>query len=182
MPDNDYAWLRYTDLQERSEKAHYLNDYAWGIESALNYLLNAIETGTVPSNPAVIDAALNRAIASGARLRRSRSLALKKWVLPAESMSTNGAAEARIELARIGSAVSEADEKILLDTGLGYTDREIANRQASTPGAIRVRLSRLRHKLAAKRHSVTHPAAGREIASLIYGERRPDSQPVHRVA
>ena len=51
MSKSDYAWLRYADLQQRSRKAQNFNDYAWGIECALNYLLNAIETGTVPSDP-----------------------------------------------------------------------------------------------------------------------------------
>ena len=182
MSDSDYAWLRYADLQQRSEKIQKLNDYAWGIESGLNYLLNGIETGTVPANSAGIDAALNRAIASGARLRRSHSLALKKWVLPAESMSTNAAAEANIELARIGSAVKEADEKILFDAGFGYTDREIANRHASTPGAIRVRLSRLRLKLVTKGHLVTRSAAGRKTSHPTYVVHDSDSRRAHQAA
>jgi DNA-directed RNA polymerase specialized sigma24 family protein len=36
-----------------------------------------------------------------------------------------------------------------MDTGIGHADREIAARRNSTPGAVRVRLSRLRLKLAA---------------------------------
>jgi DNA-directed RNA polymerase specialized sigma24 family protein len=146
MSSIDYAWLRYADLQQRSRRAYFFSDVAWGIESALNYLLNAIETGTAPSNPEDLDAILNRAIASGARLCRSRSLALKIW-LPAESNSTTSPAEANIELARVECSVKEADKQILLDAGFGYSDREIATRHTSTPGAIRVRLSRLRLKL-----------------------------------
>lgn len=155
MTNVDYSWLRYADLQLRSRDTHHFSDISWGIESALTYLLNAIETGTVPSNPEDIDAAVNRAIASGARLRRSRSMALKKWVLPPESTSTNGAAEAHVELTRIGLFANETDEQILLDAGFGYTDREIADRHTSTPGAIRVRLSRLRLKLTSR----SRPAA-----------------------
>jgi DNA-directed RNA polymerase specialized sigma24 family protein len=45
--------------------------------------------------------------------------------------------------------VSSNDRAVLLDAGVGYTDREIAERRRSTAGAIRVRLSRLRLKLAA---------------------------------
>ncbi len=73
MANSDYAWLRYAELQQRSKKAQDFNDYTWGLESALNFLLNAIEAGTLPSNPADLDAAINRAVASGARLCRSRS-------------------------------------------------------------------------------------------------------------
>jgi DNA-directed RNA polymerase specialized sigma24 family protein len=59
------------------------------------------------------------------------------------------AAEARIEFTRIVRLISGNDEKILIDTALGYTNREIAKRLSSTPGAVRVRISRLRLKIAA---------------------------------
>jgi DNA-directed RNA polymerase specialized sigma24 family protein len=59
------------------------------------------------------------------------------------------ATEARIEITRIMQLVSSNDRAVLLDAGVGYTDREIAERRRSTAGAIRVRLSRLRLKLAA---------------------------------
>ena len=136
MSDADYAWLRYADLQERSRNTHYSNDYSWGIEAALDYVLEVTQTGSVPSAP-VLDAAINRAISSGARLRRSRSASLKKWLRPAESLSTSAAAEARVTLGKIRSIVSRADHVILVAAAFGYTDREIAGRHASTPGAIR---------------------------------------------
>ncbi len=146
MSDTDYAWLRYADLQERSRNTHHSNDYSWGIEAALDYLVEVTATGNVP--PAtVLDAAINRAISSGARLRRSRSAALKKWLRPAESLSTSGAAEANVMLAKIRSIVSRADHRILLASAIGYTDREIAGRNALTPGALRARICRLRNKL-----------------------------------
>jgi hypothetical protein len=171
----DYAWLRYADLQARSRKAEELNDYSWGIEAALNYLLCVIETGTIPFNQSDLDAALSRAIASGARLRRSHSLARRTWLAPPDTLSTNSAAEASIELDRIGRDVKEADEEILLDAGFGYTDREIASRHASTPGAIRARLSRLRVKLAGKVHSINRSTFGHEAAYPVSGVRGPDS-------
>lgn len=183
MANSDYAWLRYAELQQRSRKAQdFINDYAWGLESALNFLLNAIATGTVPSNPADLDAALNRTIASGARLCRSRSATLKKWVLPSELISTDAAGEANIELARIEGAVKETDAKILLDAGLGYTDREIADRHTSTPGAVRARLSRLRLKLSADRRSESGAAARRKPAYPVYADPKFDPQPINQAA
>ena len=146
MSDTDYAWLRYADLQLRSRNTHHSNDYSWGIEAALDYLLEVSATGNVPSAP-VLDAAITRAIASGGRLRRSRSAALKRWLRPAESLSTSAAAEARVMLAKIRSVVSRSDHGILLAAAFGYTDREIAGRHGSTPGAIRARVFRLRHNL-----------------------------------
>jgi DNA-binding NarL/FixJ family response regulator len=159
MSPSHYAWLCYEDLQQRSKKLQNFNDYAWGIECALDYLLGAIATGTFPSDLAEFDAAVNRAIATGARLWRSRALALKKWAPPIESSATAGAAEAIIEFGRIARTVKKTDEEILLDAGHGYTDREIADRHATTPGAIRVRLSRLRHKLTPKDRVHTANAA-----------------------
>ena len=153
MSPSHYAWLRYADLQERSKKLQNFNDYAWGIECALNYLLGAIEAGAFPSDLAELDAAVNRAIATGARLWRSRALALRKWASPIEPSANAGAVEAIVEFGRISRTVKKADEEILLDAGHGYTDREIACRHASTPGAIRTRLSRLRHKLTPQGHS-----------------------------
>jgi DNA-directed RNA polymerase specialized sigma24 family protein len=182
MSNSDYAWLRYAELQQRSRKAQKFNDYTWGIESALNFLLNAVETGTVPPNPVDLDAAINRVIASGARLCRSRSLTLKKWVVPSELISTRTAAEANIELAWIEGAVKDADRKVLLDAGLGYTDREIADRNASTPGAIRVRLSRLRLKLATQHYSEFPPAAGRKTAYPISEAPSVDPQLTNQAA
>ena len=182
MSNSDYAWLRYAELQQRSRKAQNFNDYTWGIESALNFLLNAVETGTVPPNPVDLDAAINRVIASGARLCRSRSLTLKKWVVPSDLISSHTAAEANIELAWIDGAVKEADGKVLLDAGLGYTDREIAARNASTPGAIRVRLSRLRLKLTTQRYSESPPAAGRKTAYPISEAPRLDPQLTNQAA
>jgi DNA-directed RNA polymerase specialized sigma24 family protein len=182
MANSDYAWLRYAELQQRSRKAQNFNDYTWGLESALNFLLNAVETDTVPSNPADLDAALNRAIASSARLCRSRSATLKKWVLPSELISTHTAAEANIELARIEGAVKETDGKILLDAGLGYTDREIADRHASTPGAVRARLSRLRLKLSAGRRLESGTAAGHKATHPVYAIPKFDPQPMNQAA
>ncbi len=164
----------HAELQMRAARAQCLNDYSSGIESALNCLLKAIETGTVPSDPVVLEVALKRAIASGARLHRSRSLALKKWVLPPESISTSAAAVANIELGRIGRTIKHPDEEILIDAAFGNTDREIAGRHASTPGAIRVRLSRLRLKLAANGHSEARPSGCHRTRDPISGVRGPE--------
>lgn len=149
MPNCNYAWRRYEELQKRALDSLHVNDYSWGIESALNSVLKAIETSTVESDPSTLDKAIDRSISSGARLQRSRSLTLKTWMVPSESITTNGSAEANMELKRIGREAKDRDRKILMEAAYGYTDREIARRHSSTPGAIRVRLSRLRHRLAA---------------------------------
>lgn len=148
MPDCDYAWQRYEELQKRAMDSLHVNNYSWGIESALSFLLKAIEAGTIESDPATLDLAIDRSISSGARLQRSRAMTLKTSARPLESASTSGLAEAIIELKRITRSVKNRDREILIETACGYTDREIAGRHASTPGAVRVRLSRLRLKLA----------------------------------
>ena len=72
MPNCDYAWRRYKELQKRAMNSLHLNNYSWGIESALSSLLKAIETGRAESDSATLDEAIDRSISSGARLQRSR--------------------------------------------------------------------------------------------------------------
>jgi DNA-binding NarL/FixJ family response regulator len=124
-------------------------NYSWGIESALSFLLKAIETDTVESAPAALDEAINRSISSAARLQRSRALARRTWEQSPGSISTSALAEANMEMERIEREATGRDYEILMDAAYGYTDREIASRHTSTPGAIRARLSRARLKLAA---------------------------------
>jgi DNA-directed RNA polymerase specialized sigma24 family protein len=147
---DDYPWAYYADLQDRSRKSARLTPYWWGMEAGMTYLLNAIATDTVPADPKELEATLNRTIASAARLHRSRATA-HSYNRPIDEPATAdaAAAEARIELLRIVRLVSTNDAGLLVDAGLGYTDREIAMRRGSTPGAIRVRISRLRLKIAA---------------------------------
>jgi len=135
-------------LQQRSINTTHIGGYSWGIDYALDYLLNAINTGTVPLNPQDLEVALNRAINTGARFHRSRLSTIATLAPLTEPLSPDAAIEARIELARIKRTVKETDGTVLLDAGLGYTDRQIGDRRVSTPGAVRVRLSRLRLKLA----------------------------------
>jgi DNA-binding NarL/FixJ family response regulator len=143
-----YPWPYYADLQQRSRSLSRIDGYAWGLDRALHFLLDAIATGTVPSDPDELVTVLNRVIASEARLKRSHAAAQVRLAPIAESTSANDA-EARIELTRITRIVSANDRNLIVDAGLGYADREIAVRRNLTAGAVRVRLSRLRCRLAA---------------------------------
>lgn len=145
-----YPWPYYADLQRRNKNLLRIGGYAWGIERAQDFLLDAIATDSVPCDPDELVAILNRIISSEARLNRSRAATLVKFTPVAEPASADDpAAEARIELTRIVRIVSTSDRNLLMDAGLGYADREIAHRRNSTPGAVRARLSRLRFKLVA---------------------------------
>jgi DNA-binding NarL/FixJ family response regulator len=145
-----YPWRYYADLQGLSSKLFRVSGYTWGIDRALSFLLEAITTNSVPRDPDELVAVLNRVIASEARLSRSHAAALIKFAPVAEPASVDDAAtEARIELMRIVKLVGANDSSLMMDVGLGYADREIAGRRNSTPGAVRIRLSRLRLKLAA---------------------------------
>jgi DNA-binding NarL/FixJ family response regulator len=140
----------YADLQTISDKLSRLSPYYWGLDSALEYLLEAIVAGTVPADHDELNAVVARKIASAARLNRSRAEALS-YNAPIELPPTadDAAAEARVEIARVLRVVSSNDADVLIEAALGYTDREIAERRGSTPGAVRVRVSRLRLKIAA---------------------------------
>lgn len=147
---DDYPWAYYAELQNRSSKLKRLTPFWWGMEAGMAYLLEAIAAGTVPADPNELVATLNRTIASAARLDRSRAATLS-YNKPVDGPPTTDdvAAEARIELTRIIRLVGNRGQNVLVDAGLGYTDREIALRHGLTPGAVRVRISRLRLKIAA---------------------------------
>jgi DNA-binding NarL/FixJ family response regulator len=147
---DEYPWPYYADLQARCRRVPRISDYAWGLETALNYLLEAISTNTVPSDPDDLVAMLNRAIASASRRNRSQSAAKIKIAAAAGAGPDEcAAAEARIEITRVMRLVSSNDLNVLVDAGVGYTDHQIAERRHTTAGAVRVRLSRLRVKLVA---------------------------------
>lgn len=148
--NDDYLWAYYADLQDRSRRAVRLTPFWWGMEAGMAYLIDAITAGTVSADPKELAAALNRTIASAARLHRSRTAATARNApieMPPDSDDL--AAEARLEIGRMLRLVSSKDESVLTDAGLGFSDREIADRRGSTPGAIRIRISRLRFKFAA---------------------------------
>lgn len=172
MPEHDLAWSRYADLQQQNQQSQHLNDHTWGNESALNWLLASIANGTVPSNPAELDAALKRAIASGGRLRRSRSSMLRRWAVESNAAVAHNPAEANIELAQIERSVEAGEASILFDAANGYTPREIAHRCASTPGAVRVRLMRLRRRLRLRRCPQSHSLRRKGRVRLTITSRR----------
>lgn len=150
MTESVDPWAYYARLQQRSAKLTRLDPYWWGLESALAYLLHAIADGVVPKEKAALEGTLRRTIASGARLFRSRAAALMDFGQETDGEPAPASGfEARSELRRIVRLVSSADQDVLIETGLGFSDREIAQHQDTTSGAVRVRLSRLRLKLAA---------------------------------
>lgn len=148
MSMHDYLWIRYADLQLRCCRSPQLDDHSWGLERALDHLLSSIENDSIPQTPQQLDSAIDRAIESGARLHRSRSLGLRTWSQVDEQL-TAVSIEAEIEIRRLSEKLRPIDAQMLGAVGLGYSDREIADRVSSTPSAVRTRLSRLRTKLAA---------------------------------
>lgn len=147
MSKHDYLWKRYAELQLRCSSS-YLDDHSWGVERALDFLLSSIENGSVPETPQRLDSAIARTIESGARLHRSRALGLRTWPQVDEQL-TAVSIEAEIEIGRLSEKLKPIDAQMLGAVGLGYSDREIADRVSSTPNAVRTRISRLRTKLAA---------------------------------
>jgi hypothetical protein len=154
MSKFDFAWHCYENLQRRALHSRRTGDCSWGIDRGLDYLIAAIGSDTVPQNPQTLEANLKRAMASGARLERAHLSSLKTWLVLREAASMESEVDATAALARIVNAVTgPIDRQILYKTSLGYTDVEIAAHLTSTSGAIRIRLSRLRRKFAALRHS-----------------------------
>lgn len=142
--DPGSPWHRYSVLQRMSDQTTQCGSRERAIDAALDYILANTSPGALP---AIDEGQVERVQASAARRYRHRS---RLMVLrpPVES-KTQHAGDATVELARIERLVTKADLKVLLDCGAGFTDREIATRRGSSPGAVRARLARLRHALAA---------------------------------
>jgi hypothetical protein len=146
-----FAWRCYADLQQHALQSHRIGDCSWGLEQGLDYLIAAISSDTVPVNPQILEANLKRAMASSSRLERAHSSARRTWLQPRSgTASIDNEVEASAALNKIAQVVTgSVEQQILFKTGLGYSDAEIAHEFASTPNAIRIRLLRLRRKLAA---------------------------------
>ena len=145
-----FAWRCYADLQQGAVRSHRSGDSLWGIERGLDYLIAAVSSDTVPTDPQTLEANVRRAMASGSRLERAHSSAMRKWLLPRNiSASLEDEVDARAALGKIAHTMDSVEQQILFRTGLGYSDAEIAQEVVSTPNAVRIRLLRMRRRLAA---------------------------------
>jgi len=149
MHAKESAWAAYGDLQRQSGDATRIDDRYWGLDRAMDRLLDSLCSGTVPLSKDDREAFLRREISTGSRLERARESALQRHAQQSIIPCPHHQLEARIALSEVARSTKLDDALLLFDVGQGRTDIEIADRIGKSPGAVRTRVSRLRHKLAA---------------------------------
>lgn len=151
MAEVPYPWRSYERQQKYLAQRTQVDDKAWGLEAGLN-LIVATDPAASPASEIEID----RRVSSRTRLERYRSgrrdpfpdddeLPDPKWA----AGTIEASVAAREILQRIENAAANSELEILLEVVAGHGYAEIAVRRGTTPGALRVRVVRLRRFLMA---------------------------------
>ncbi len=144
VPD---SWAAYAQLQARLSSRTELNDYTWGMEAGLNWILDQVIPGT-----GVLEDDLQRAISTAARKERDH---MQRFLT--DDADENYAEDprnfeewmqARSAIAAIAAQVREVDNKLLCNVGLGKSYEEISLELGDTATNLRSRTLRLRRNLA----------------------------------
>lgn len=138
MSDLPEPWATYARLQGALMRRDRVDDVAWGIEAGLT---RCLDQTTSPEDVRRSVAAESRRERHHQRLRRVH-LSEDDVVLDCES-----AVIAAERLERAHAAVSEADWELLRNFANGRSYGELAATYLSTPGALRIRVMRIRLKL-----------------------------------
>lgn len=150
----DSAWAAYLQLQNAVARRPSVDDYSYGLETALNRLIEL--QSNVANLPFDAKAEAARAIASGRRAsNRRRHLAAEAALQIQDDLrlSINAVAEdsldSRQRLRRIFSQTEQTERAILYATGMGYDGAAIAAHLKIKPATFRKQLARLRDRIAA---------------------------------
>ena len=143
MADLPHPWGIYARLQNNLRRNPQVGDRSWGTEAGMDYILE-LASG-VP--PALDD--VNQVIASSRRRERHRGARRDSLLEDIATAHPEGALTARSELVAIRRKVGNRNWKLLTAVGIGSDYKEISVAVSLPPGAIRVKVLRLRASLAA---------------------------------
>jgi DNA-binding NarL/FixJ family response regulator len=137
-------WEHYLALQAKLKDSRTVDDANWGREAALNRILAAS-----PERRLAVEE-IDRAARSEARRERHRArLRRHHLASPSQPQQPEHKLEARQIVGAIRRLVTSADWALFCALGDGHDYKEIAAQTSVTPGALRVRVLRLREKLQA---------------------------------
>jgi len=143
MPDLPLHWGAYLRLQTKLARERQVDEHTWGLEAGLNRIL----TATITS-----DEDVDRTVRSEGRKERYRTQ-LRHVYLNTEDLAVKpiceNALHARRRLLRIRSRVTAEEWALLRAVGEGFEYKELAVASKAATGALRIRVLRLRRKLAA---------------------------------
>ena len=142
MAELPHPWDAYASYQNKLSKKSSVDDFAWGLESGLNKILD---------DPSALDVAqgdvLPRVVANGARRNRYDKALIRKFVEPAtESItpSCEASVEARSDIRHLQRVLTLSDFRTLLAVGTGEKKAAIAESEKISAPALRARLARAR--------------------------------------
>ncbi|MGC2830049.1 MAG: hypothetical protein WB994_10450 [Candidatus Acidiferrum sp.] len=143
MSDLPHPWSAYLRLQNKLARRRRIDDHTWGLEAGLSRIL----TGTIPCAEDV-----DRAVRSESRKERYR-VQLRHAYLKTDDLTVKpipeNAFDARRHLRRIRARVSAEEWALLRAVGDGFEYKELAVASNAATGALRIRVLRLRRRLAA---------------------------------
>jgi len=143
MADLPHPWDMYASLQNSLRHQHRAGDRSWGTEAGMAHILNT-PAGFPPTQCEVDQVVTNDR-------RRERHLDCRRTPMP-EDVATphpEGALHARHALAAIQRNVSDNSWQLLTDVAIGIDYEEIARTTPARPGALRIKVLRLRRELLA---------------------------------
>jgi hypothetical protein len=155
MSELPSPWDAYLRVQERLVNRSDLNRTTWGIEAALNQIL------LYPTHSPG-DEDVERYASSERRKERHRAKLRLVYLAPTVSDqmgNPDGVIAARQRLRAITEVISNEDSALLRQIAEGYEYDEIAAASNTQPGALRVRVMRLRRRLRADEHAAHSRAA-----------------------
>jgi hypothetical protein len=133
-------WRTYARTQSDLARRTVVDDFAWGLEAGLDHLLDDACTE---------ETAVARAIDTAARRDRHRARTRRIRALSgAASTSELGRLSARQELSVVRASTTIHDWDLLVARANGLSYVELAAAYDSSPGALRIRVLRLRRALA----------------------------------
>lgn len=139
MADLPHPWDTYARLQACLDRDPHLTDRSWGLEEALNHIVE-LPSASVEEIARVCASARRRE-----RFRKTRRVPMSEHIGTADPLPN---LIARQELLVIRAHVRDDEWNLLTDTAAGTPQREMASIRRLSSGALRVRLTRMRRKIA----------------------------------
>jgi len=143
----DFLWGKYACLQAELRDKPSVGNRSWGIEAGLNRILSSVP---LSNDPSANDDDIERAVNNEQRRERHRAALRHLYLVteePGPHPETSLQARAELRLAR--AKVTKSDWDLLSAVAIGHDYAEIAAAEPRTPGALRVRVLRLRREVAA---------------------------------
>jgi hypothetical protein len=143
MADLPHPWAMYARLQTNLRRDTRVGDRSWGTEVGMDHILVSA------SGAPLTEDEVNQVIATGRRRERHRGSRRAPLLDDIATAHPEGALTARSELAAIRRRIGDRNWELLTAVGIGSDYKEISTAVSVPPGAVRVKVLRLRASLAA---------------------------------